>query len=176
MIDTKECETLYKYKGCVDQHLLGNVSYNIKNNSDFTQLDKIETKRNKLIILAAELLQNVMKHANNYLHENSVCHPSNFDINYNKEEGSITFKIINVLDEDTLNNFVEKLNYANSLSKEEIQTAYINQLKNGTFSDKHGAGLGLFELRRISGSKIEYSVSQNSTTHYNFAYSINYIL
>ena len=44
----------------------------------------------------------------------------------------------------------------NSLNKEELGEFYKTSLRNNTISDKGGAGLGLIEISRKSGSKINY--------------------
>jgi Family of unknown function (DUF6272) len=168
--------TLFKYEGCVDQHLVGNVNYNIKNNCSFRQIEKIDQKNKKLIIIAVELLQNIMKHANNYLQPDSVCNPSEIFISHNKSENNVTFKIKNKLETEVLDKFIGKLDYANSLNKEELNAAYTKQLKNGILSEKNGAGLGLFEIRRIAGNKIEYFTEKINAEYANCSYLITYNL
>lgn len=164
--------TIFQYEGCIDQNLVSNINFNIKQNARFNTIDKIAAKKNKLIILAVEILQNIIKHSNNYFDKEGVYEPSSFFIIHNNLKNTVTFNMKNALNKADLQTFTKKIDYTNSLSADELSEAYKQQLKSGSLSDKNGAGLGLYEIRRIIKNKIEYRVDYKNETVSNFAYSI----
>jgi Family of unknown function (DUF6272) len=168
----KENYIIYSYVGCVDQNLIANINYNIKSGSLFQELDNIKSKRNKIIILAVEIVQNIIKHSNNYFEPESVCNPSEFFISYNKDEKTITYNIKNLLEQEALNTFIKKIEHTNSMNTEELNAAYKDQLMNGSLSEKHGAGLGLYEMRRIIKNKINYKIEKSSAKYTELNYSL----
>ncbi len=171
MIDN-DIKTIYQFEGCVDQNILSNISYNINNNLNFQNIENLNSKKKKLLILSTELIQNIIKHSNNYLALDSISLPCFFNITHHKNENSIVFNIKNTLDAPTTTQFINKLDFTNSLSEDEIVEHYKLQLKNGFLSEKQGAGLGLFEIRRIIKNKIVYNAEDKTSNDLNFAYSV----
>jgi hypothetical protein len=53
----------------------------------------------------------------------------------------------------------EKIDKINSLSKDELKDFYKFVLNNQTFSEKGGGGLGLIDMARKTGNKLEYQFS-----------------
>ena len=54
----------------------------------------------------------------------------------------------------------EKLDYLNTLTQQGIKEYYKETIINGQFSERGGAGLGLIEMAKISGNKIEFGFQQ----------------
>jgi len=54
----------------------------------------------------------------------------------------------------------KSINKLNSLSFEELNEAYREQLATGLMSAKGGAGLGLIEIRRKSGKLLQFSINE----------------
>ena len=52
------------------------------------------------------------------------------------------------------------LEQVNAMDKEELKAYYKEIIKNGQISSKGGAGLGLIDMARKSGEKMEYAFDQ----------------
>jgi hypothetical protein len=70
-----------------------------------------------------------------------------------------TYKIItgNYILNENVDSFREKLDKINSLSKDGLKEFYMDTLNNHEYSEKGGGGLGMIDIARKSGQKIEYS-------------------
>lgn len=62
----------------------------------------------------------------------------------------------NIIDNDSVGSLKDLLKNINSLSKEELKELYLKKLEASELSERGGAGLGLIEMARRSGNKLEY--------------------
>ena len=62
----------------------------------------------------------------------------------------------NLINDVKVESFKEKLEEINSLDRQGLKELYKSVLKQGEFSDAGGAGLGLIDIGRKSGEKLEY--------------------
>lgn len=62
----------------------------------------------------------------------------------------------NYLLSEKVDGLKEKLDNINSLNKDELKALYKEILNNDTYSDKGGGGLGIIDMARKSGGKLEY--------------------
>ena len=53
-----------------------------------------------------------------------------------------------------------KIDYINSLDRDQLKAYYKEVLNNGVLSKKGGGGLGLIDIARRSGSKLEYNIRE----------------
>ena len=58
--------------------------------------------------------------------------------------------------EEKLNHIKDRIDQVNSLTDEEIRVLYRDILSNEDFSDKGGGGLGILDIVRKTGNKLEY--------------------
>jgi Family of unknown function (DUF6272) len=125
----------------------------IKNvEAHFIQEINHQTKR-KLWHVLVESLQNIYKHGINKVNNeilNSTVSISKTDTGY------LIATCSNVSNKDVAD-LKLKIDYINALNTEELNQLYKSSLQNNQLSDKGGAGLGLMELVRKSGNKIEYT-------------------
>lgn len=77
----------------------------------------------------------------------------------NTEEGYEIYTGNYILNEN-VDKMKERLDKVNSLSKEELKEYYLSVLNNGEISLKGGGGLGMIEIARKSGEKINYNFLQ----------------
>ena len=56
--------------------------------------------------------------------------------------------------------YLKKIDYINSLDKDELKKFYKETLNNGTMSEKGGGGLGLIDIARRSGQKLQYKIRE----------------
>jgi len=78
-----------------------------------------------------------------------------------------TYRIItgNYMLSENVEGFRAKLDKINSLTKDGLKEFYIDTLNNHEFSDKGGGGLGMIDIARKSGQKIEYSFNPVNDTY-----------
>ena len=66
---------------------------------------------------------------------------------------------------DTIKGAIDEVNHS---SPEELKAMYKNQIKGGTLSSKGGAGLGLIDIARKTGKKLEYQFLEDQDDYLYF--------
>ena len=124
--------------------------YNIDN-----ILDQSKLKR-RVAFLIAESFQNIIKH-----HEDRPIITTGYTNIYGifliKNVGK-TYYIAsaNLMSNEQIEELKSKLSDVNSLDEKQLKQLYLNILSTGENSGKSQAGLGLIEMARKSGQKLEY--------------------
>jgi len=100
-----------------------------------------------------EVLQNMQKHSSEFVSEYSLVNGL-FMIGHQDE----TYYIItaNKVSKHDMMHLTQAIETVNAATREELKQMYKNQLRNGTISQKGGAGLGLIDLARKTGEKLDY--------------------
>jgi hypothetical protein len=106
--------------------------------------------RKRLFMFVLESLQNVSRHTSQDQYADmSIVVYSKTDIGYTVTTGNV----VPAAGADTLK---EKLEQINHLDAKEIREVYRQILSASEFSDKGGAGLGLIEMAKKTGNKLDY--------------------
>jgi hypothetical protein len=106
--------------------------------------------RKRLFMFVLESLQNVSRHSDhNQYGEMSL-------VVYSKSGAGYTVSTGNVIETDKIDDLKAKLDEINKLDSEEIRNVYRQMLSNAEFSSKGGAGLGLIEMAKKTGNKLDY--------------------
>jgi hypothetical protein len=106
--------------------------------------------RKRLFMFVLESLQNVSRHSDrNQYSEMSL-------VVYSKTDSGYTVTTANVIETDKIADLRSKLEEINKLDSGEIRNVYRNMLSNAEFSSKGGAGLGLIEMAKKTGNKLDY--------------------
>lgn len=124
---------------------------------------KIQRKNGFLI---AECFQNIVRH-----------NDSNIQNGYfltRIDEGVVYIASGNVIANNMIEELSGKLNHLNSLTKEELKEVYVNTLSNNTLSDKGGAGLGLIEMARKTGNKLDFRFEKIDDTMSYFYFQLRF--
>jgi hypothetical protein len=110
--------------------------------------------RKRLFMFVLESLQNVSRHSdqNQYADMSLVV--------YSKKDNGYTVTTGNVLPSANIIDLKSKLDEINNLQTDEIRNVYRQMLSNAQFSDKGGAGLGLIEMAKKTGNKLDYDFVQ----------------
>ncbi|HUX55366.1 MAG TPA: SiaB family protein kinase [Bacteroidales bacterium] len=106
--------------------------------------------RKRLFMFVLESLQNVSRHSNISEHANMSL------VVYSKTDNGYTVTTANVLPTQSINDLKEKLDEINNLDTKEIRNVYRQMLSTAEFSNKGGAGLGLIEMAKKTGNKLDY--------------------
>jgi hypothetical protein len=106
--------------------------------------------RKRLFMFVLESLQNVSKHSDQNLHADMSL------VVYSKTDNGYTVVTGNVLPLSGIHDLKRKLNQINHLQPDEIRKAYRKMLSTAEFSHKGGAGLGLIEMAKKTGNKLDF--------------------
>jgi hypothetical protein len=106
--------------------------------------------RKRLFMFVLESLQNVSRHSDhNQYSEMSL-------VVYSKTGSGYTVTTGNVIESDKIDGLKAKLDEINNLDSGEIRSVYRQMLSTAEFSSKGGAGLGLIEMAKKTGNKLDY--------------------
>jgi hypothetical protein len=106
--------------------------------------------RKRLFMFVLESLQNVSRHTNKGPHANMSL------VIYSKTGNGYTVTTGNVLHSSDIEELKTKLDQINKLQTDEIRSIYRQMLNSAEFTDKGGAGLGLIEMAKKTGNKLDY--------------------
>lgn len=106
--------------------------------------------RKRLFMFVLESLQNVSRHSDQHQHADMSL------VVYSKTGNGYTVTTGNVLPSANINDLKSKLDEINSLQTDEIRNVYRQMLSTAEFSNKGGAGLGLIEMAKKTGNKLDY--------------------
>lgn len=108
----------------------------------------------KVLLVMIETLENIMKYGPVV---NAAGMPFLPAFSVVREGERFAVHASNALKKDEVPELEKRLAYLNTLSAEEIKEFYKSTITNGQFSRQGGAGLGLIEMAKISGNRIEYA-------------------
>ena len=106
--------------------------------------------RKRLFMFVLESLQNVSRHSNQSQHADMSL------VVYSKTDSGYTVTTGNVLPTGSINDLKIKLEEINNLETKEIRNVYRQMLSAAEFSSKGGAGLGLIEMAKKTGNKLDF--------------------
>lgn len=106
--------------------------------------------RKRLFMFVLESLQNVSRHSGKTkLADMSM-------VVYSKTNGGYTVTTGNVISTDKIRDLRSRLDEINNLDVSEIRSVYRKMLVSSELSSKGGAGLGLIEMAKKTGNKLDY--------------------
>jgi hypothetical protein len=127
--------------------------------------EDVSVKR-KVFNIMVECLQNINKHQDAL----ETTEYENSSIVIIGDSGKHYFiSTGNIILNDNVQNLQYKLEQVNNANQDELKNLYKEIVKNGKLSDKGGAGLGLIDIARKSGEKIEYSFVKLDETYSYFS-------
>jgi hypothetical protein len=107
--------------------------------------------RKRLFMFVLESLQNVQRHTNKDQHANMSL------VVYSKTDNGYTVSTGNVIPNESINILESKLDEVNNLESDDIRSVYRQMLSNSELSSKGGAGLGLIEMAKKTGNRLDYA-------------------
>ncbi len=106
--------------------------------------------RKRLFMFVLESLQNVSRHSDHNQHASMSI------VLYSKTENGYTVTTGNVLPSSRIADLKSKLDEINHLQPDEIRSVYRQMLSTAEFTGKGGVGLGLIEMAKKTGNKLDY--------------------
>ena len=117
--------------------------------------NKLRGLKRKTVFLVAECFQNVARHGQEKaISADDLKIENAFFMRVRNDHLHIASA--NPIPNDKKEFLTERIEYLNKLSKDDLYKLYKNVLSEGTFSDKGGASLGLIEMARKTGHKLNF--------------------
>lgn len=135
----------------ITANLIGISEFYIANRTDMGKL------KNKVSFLIAECFQNIVRHKDLKVVENSPqqAYSDLFQINIFSDRAMLSSS--NLIEDKLVPDLENKLEHVNSLDSAALKDYFKTTLMNNEISKKGGAGLGLIEMARKSGLPLKYS-------------------
>jgi len=161
---------LFLFKGEVSRTLITDTLEVIE-----SKLEDSKAKK-KIYNVLVEALQNLYHHSSELPSDPTkdvqgkyaVCILSKNSVGYHV----ITGNFVNDKQKDFL---TKHLSHINELDKEELKVMYKDILDNQEFSDKGGGGLGMVDIARKSGSKLDFNFYNYNNNYYFFSLNVNIV-
>ena len=166
--DLSDGNTILYYKGNVDSDVINHVLDTVEDK--MVEVNEQSKLRKKVYNVLVESLQNLYHHVDRV--------PSDFEDQTSERFGLLVVKKVNNGYRIITGNFVhaeniekleEKIKRINRSSHEEIKELYKFILNHQRISAKGGGGLGLVDIARKTGNKLEYSFKKYDN-YYSFFY------
>ncbi|HKK42975.1 MAG TPA: SiaB family protein kinase [Bacteroidales bacterium] len=139
---------MFIYRGVVTDENSVPLIMLLENEMESSEFDFLGRKR--LFMFVLESLQNVSRHSDPVEHANMSL------VVYSKTSDGYTVTTGNVLPASHTESLQSKLEEINNLDAEQIRKVYRNMLGKSEFSNKGGVGLGLLEMARKTGNRLDY--------------------
>lgn len=132
--------------------------------SFFTKLEKLSGSntrlRKRLTEVTLEMFQNICRHSLN-LHQSTLV--------IQKDNTACCVAASNTIASDDVEGLRKKINYLNSLDRDQLKRQHTKILATSKLSRKSGAGLGLYRLALRSDSRLISYFSQLDKNHFTFS-------
>jgi hypothetical protein len=158
------------YSGAIHYDTIGELIHQFKKHVHLLGI-QIGTYK-KILLVMIESLENIMKYREVPVQEDG----SELDIiplfSVIKEGDRYYINSCNTVELNKMEPLEKRLIYLNNLTPSGIKEFYKETITNGLFSQQGGAGLGLIEMAKISGNKIEYMFQRVNERYVNFSLRI----
>ncbi|TAH20278.1 MAG: hypothetical protein EAZ08_06515 [Cytophagales bacterium] len=157
------------YKGAASNDLLTSILAIAQ-----TNLAEIEGKsvvKKRVFTILVEILQNIYHHfeeieADNLHEDDSII------FILSKVEDSYLIITGNYVAQGDVIALKNRIDEVNAMNAEQLKEKYRERLNTGTVSAKGGAGLGIIDIARKSGNKLEYSFKEYSSKYSFFSLTV----
>ena len=139
------------FKGDISSDLLNSILQLIEHKL----ADEPPRLKKRIFIILVECLQNLYHHID-IDHEDVDESKKAGVIMVGRDPNGYSVYTGNLVHHKSANTLREKLAYINALSPEELKDLYKVKLADGERSEKGGGGLGIIDIARRSGEKLEY--------------------
>lgn len=147
---------LLSFKGVVTSDLLSSVLSIMESKMDYME-ESPKTKK-KVFNVLVECLQNLYHHIDD---EEEVGNMHRIEAKsalfmIAKKDDQFVIRTGNYIDIEHAADLQMRLEQINGLDKDELKKLYQDVLNNGSMSEKGTAGLGMIDIARKSGNKLDY--------------------
>lgn len=140
----------YVYRGIFDPSLTDKILALAETNMNL--IGEVSKTQKRVYFVMVESLQNITRHQ-----DISQTQDNQALFVVQNKEGRYGMASGNVIENSNIESLQQKLDKINSLDTDALKAYYKDVLENTGLSEKGGAGLGLIEIARRSGSKLFYN-------------------
>ncbi len=165
-------KVVLSFKGDVTSELMTSILQIIEQRMD--DMNEAPRLKKKVYNVLVECLQNLYHHIDEVpsaTSRNGSDRSAIFMVSLNKSGYSITTG--NYILTDREEHFKGKLERINSLTREELKELYKEVLNSEERSDKGGGGLGMIDIARKTGNKLNYDFAPLNDEYSFFSLNIN---
>jgi hypothetical protein len=153
----EEENILISFKGVVTSELLSSVLQIMEAKMD--SLDESPKTKKKVFNVLVECLQNLYHHIDPSLEQTEdidMLESKSALFMIVKTENAFLIRTGNYIKTEASKELGKRLDVINSKDKDELREMYQEVLNNGRISSKGTAGLGMIDIARKSGNKLDY--------------------
>ena len=153
----EERNVIISFKGVMTSEILTTILQIME-----SRMDKLEERpkiRKKVFNVLVECLQNLYHHIDDDIDDKSTHqNKRNCLFMIARENAAYIITTGNYIKPEDSPILEEKLDKINGMTRDELKSYYKQVLNEGTMSDKGTAGLGMIDIARKSGKKLEYDL------------------
>ena len=166
-----EGEVILKYAGSISPDMITRALETVEDNPQLKE-EKVQTRK-RVYNVFVECLQNLYHHVDAPPDGLSVSGSPNFGIVVLVHDGSF-YRITtgNFISRSKVTFIKDRIEQLNSLSDEEVKMLYRDILGNEVISEKGGGGLGMLDIVRKTGNKLEYFLHPYDDEHVFFSLDV----
>jgi len=156
-LNKSQGEVIYKYRGEVSQDKINIALGTIEESLNL--YDECNKIRKKVYNVFVESIQNLFHHVDNPPKAEEEL-AENFGVIILVREVNPPYRIStgNFVKINRVSTIKDRIDQVNSMSEDEIKMLYREVLGNQQISQKGGGGLGIIDIVRKTGNKLEYSL------------------
>ena len=157
--EKRQGEPILEYAGSISSDVISNTLAEFESKIDV--YEDLRRVRKKVYNVLVECLQNLYHHVDEP--------PAGTEIDEKDKYGALVlikdgtfFRIStgNFVKKEKISLIKDRIDQVNSLSDDEVKLLYREILNNSEFSEKGGGGLGILDIVRKTGNKLEYNFFQ----------------
>jgi hypothetical protein len=160
---------MLSFKGEVTSDLLTSILQIME--SKMETLDEPPKIKKKVYNILVECLQNLYHHIDED-DPKTVANENSALFMIRKEEGEYSIMTGNFIANENVELLKGRLDRINDMDKDALKVYYKEVLNNGEMSTKGGGGLGMIDIARKSGKKLEYHFDHVDDEHSFFSLNI----
>lgn len=164
-------EVIFKYAGSISPEMITHALETVEENPRLRQ-DRLQTRK-KVYNVFVECMQNLYHHVDAPPAGLSLGGSPNFGISILVHDGFF-YRITtgNFILKSRVNFMKDRIEQLNSLSDQEVRMLYRDILGNEGLSEKGGGGLGMLDIVRKTGNKLEYFLYPYDDEHVFFSLDV----
>jgi hypothetical protein len=164
-------DVLMAFKGNISSELISSVLEKVEARMDeYSESSKI---RKKVYNVLVESLQNLYHHIEVLPDEMRKEYDSRFGILVvSRERHHYKITTGNFVKQDKVDILKNKIDKINSMGREELKDMYKFILNHQRLSEKGGGGLGLVDIARKTGNKLNYTFEKYNDIYYFFSLDV----
>ncbi|MBN2275376.1 MAG: SiaB family protein kinase [Bacteroidales bacterium] len=169
--DLSKGDVILAYKGSITSDLINDVLEGVEKKLE--EANEESKTRKKIYNVLVESMQNLFHHIEEY-HEGITedLDPKFGVLVIEKENGLYKVTTGNFVNSTKIKFLKEKIDKINSLTRDELKDMYKFILNHQKLSAKGGGGLGLVDIARKTGNKLEYAFYNYNNNYYFFNLTI----